>query len=247
MPPLDELRAGLTAGLTQGHNQIQTEGNCKTLIISDENILGHPSTAFRRRTFYPGTRVRCENLKKRLHEPAQKILFTIRPYAGYFPSVYALWLGDDRPNLKRSDACEQVLNLTRGWHDVVQDIKHVFVGAEIVVTEYSPQPAFIGRQFLELLGAQTALVEYDSRYYWNKKLPTDRLLALEALIAAGSVNQSDVDALRQQKLRGRSKPISGFWNDNQKTILAEKYASHLQQITETSGVKFIGKNEFATQ
>lgn len=201
-----------------------------SVVLSDENIIGYPDAAFKVGEFYPEVLARSGHFADWLGITPVKILFSIRPYETYFPSAYAHWLAQERRHLSRDQVIGKVLNLQRGWHDVVADIKTVFPDTPIAVTEYTPDAAFIDRQLAELVGSVAQKLEYDTGIFWNRGLRPPRLKKMEALIETGRADDDSVDALRKQKMRGKPTSYHQFWSDAEKQVLQQRYARDRQAV-----------------
>ncbi len=123
----------------------------KTLLVSEENILGSMRTNLRTRTLYPGLEERLSRFSEVFGARCTRVGMAVRPYEDYWASSLAYTLRSGQNWLDRR-AIEALVEQPRNWRDVVQDVTRAFPNAEVVVWEFA---RLIGRpqdQFRALNG-----------------------------------------------------------------------------------------------
>jgi len=204
----------------------------KTVVLSDENLIGYPELVLTHGLFYPELVQRCGLLHSWLNRGPNKIVFSIRPYVSYFPSVYARWLGSENHVFSRDDITNKVNNLARGWPDVVGELLKMFPQCELVVTEYQPPGGFVDTQLEILLGPTAHRLDYNTKHFWNRGLSLARIQKIETLINNGTADPAAIEEIRKQKLRGRPERYDAFWEPDVREMLEQRYNQHKQDVRE---------------
>jgi len=197
----------------------------KTVILSDENILGFLNEIFAHHKFYPNTRARLKRLSRLLPAAPRKILLGIRPYESFFPSAYGRWLAPGRPVLPREDIAGIVLGFQRGWDDLVAEILEVFPDTELLLSEYHGDAGFGFNQLTRLLGPLAGELEFTSGYRWNRGMSGYQTGRYEHALLHGEHNGQDAKTIRSL-IRLEQVPLSAdFW---EASVLAELQGRYQQ-------------------
>jgi len=123
----------------------------KTLLVTEENILGSMRGNLRTRSLYPGLQERLARFHEVFGASCTRIGLAVRPYEDYWASSLAYTLRSGQNWLDRR-AIDALVEQPRSWRNVVQDVARSFPNAEVVVWEFA---RLIGRphdQFRALNG-----------------------------------------------------------------------------------------------
>ena len=104
----------------------------RTLIWSEENLIGGMHTNLAERDFYASARSRLQAYASFLPAPPKRVALAIRGYAAYWRSAY-LYVLDRRTLPEFDDLAVDLSQTNRGWRDLIADIRAVFAEAEILV------------------------------------------------------------------------------------------------------------------
>lgn len=200
------------------------------IILSDENIIGYSDHIFNKAGFYTDIGKRCRLFQKWLGQPPDTVLFTIRPYGDFFLSAYSQWIGLDNKFVSRAAAQKSVMALTRGWDDIVADLRAAFPQSKLVITQYQRRKEFSRAQLELVIGQALNGLVLDKKMFWNKGLTSEKLLSLEENLMAGSADQASVDLLRNQKIWGWPRKNNNFWPVLKSQELARKYTIARERI-----------------
>lgn len=113
----------------------------RSLLISEENIMGSMRNNLRDQVLYPGLRRRLVRFADIFGAHCGRVALTIRPYQDYWSSTmaYAIPAGHRAPD---QHDLEQLTHQKRGWRQVIGDVSAAFPKAEIMVWEFD---RFIGK------------------------------------------------------------------------------------------------------
>lgn len=113
----------------------------KTLLVSEENLMGSMRANLRQTRLYPGLEDRMARLAGVYGSVCQKIGLCIRPYEDYWASAmaYAIKAGH---RVLDEDGLDRLVTQPRSWRNVVSDVAKAFPNAEVIVWEFD---RFIGR------------------------------------------------------------------------------------------------------
>lgn len=200
----------------------------KTLVISDENILGFLNNIFAHGTFYPQTARRLKRLRQFLPVAPRKVVFSIRPYDSFFASAYGRWLTPERMVIPRADVAELVLGLRRGWHDVAADIIAAFPESELVFSEYSSQPGFGPAQLGRILGPLSKTLAYNPGYRWNRSMSARQTMLYERAITDADAEKAS--EIRTWKRFKQPKLVDEFWDEPTREALTARYLADRARI-----------------
>ncbi len=107
----------------------------KTLLISEENIMGTMPNNLRQTTLYPGLRRRLARFADIFDKSCQRIAMTIRPYENYWASAIAHTVPAGHP-MPDEDSINNLSYDARGWRQVIEDVSAAFPSAEICIWEF---------------------------------------------------------------------------------------------------------------
>jgi len=222
--PLGTRIPALRAGFRQLHT------NAKTVVISDENLLGFLNSIFIHGQFYPDTAMRMAQLRAMLPVDPQKIIIAIRPYESFFASAYGRWLAPDRPVLPRATLAKQVLGLARGWGEVLAEVAAAFPNSVLLVKEYSPDPRFGPAVLNAILGPLAQQLVYNPGFRWNRSMSARQTTLYEQAVAAGDAEQAD--EIRSWRRFKQPPLLEGFWDAPTRAALQARYATDRAAIRE---------------
>lgn len=135
---LDRLGAGLS-------RRIAAEGGAAArLVLSEENMLGAMRENLAEASLYPGARRRLEAFASVLPQAPRRIGLGLRGYRRFWLSSYVYML-PRKPVVGRAlprfqDIAPILAQSPRGWVEVVEDIRAVFPGAEILLWRQEDLP-----------------------------------------------------------------------------------------------------------
>jgi hypothetical protein len=229
-PSQDDVKDALTKplearipSLRAGFRQLGISAGQKTVVISDENLLGFLNSIFTHGAFYPNTARRMAQLKAMLPVDPAKIVIAIRSYDTFFASAYGRWLAPGRMVLPRESLAELVLGLTRGWEDMLAEIAGVFPESELLISEYSPDPRFGAAQLSTILGPLAESLFFNPDYRWNRSMSARQTMLYEEAVAAGDAAQAE--DIRTWKRFKQAPLLEGFWDEATATALRSRYAA----------------------
>jgi hypothetical protein len=102
----------------------------KTLVLSEENMLGSMGLNLRKRSLYPTARARLLAYAAALPQVPRRVGLGIRSYAGFWVSSY-LYVLRRRALVHFDQIAAELANAPRGWREVVADVRHAFPESEI--------------------------------------------------------------------------------------------------------------------
>lgn len=209
------------------------------VLISEENMIGDMGWNIRSGTFYWRARKRLSAWAAFLPEPPRRVGLGIRSYESYWISAHAQELS--YRNVSKSGVVRFVEKragmaaATRGWGDLVADVRAAFPGAEILVWPVEarlPVEAIAAR----LLGRDLRLVPPP---------PGVNSAPDPALIEAMEQHRARHPAMKRAAMQAwaaAQEPgrFTGFEADERERM-AERYAADLAALArEDSGVTLLG-------
>jgi hypothetical protein len=135
----------------------------KTLLISEENILGSMRTNLYTTRLYPGLPERLERFALVFGSACSRIGLTIRPYEEFWASSMAYAIKAGHPVMDQ-DGHDRLVTQPRSWRNVINDVATAFPKAQITVWEFA---RLIGRpqaQYRLLVGKRGRLRPMDSQH-----------------------------------------------------------------------------------
>lgn len=211
--------------------------NSHAMILSEENIPGR-MIHFPAGQFYPAAEVRLKTLSAAARAPVLRAVLVVREYTGLYISAYRKRAEDNKsPSF---DAGRQnMLNMDRGWPDLVRLIfKHLKV-QDLVVIDYNRR----GRS-VDIMGmlvpelAEAPLREPERRM--NHSATDAALIALQERYQAGETLEREAwqaiiaEHRDDKELRG----VSEF-TKRQTRILEGRYQEHLDEIAKMPAVMLL--------
>ena len=220
--PINVYPAPTHAGFEQLVHNSGCEGR-KTVVISDENLLGFLNSIFSHGEFYPDTAVNMVALKAMLPVAPAKIVIAIRPYDSFFASAYGRWLAPKRMVLPRAALSELMLGLARGWGDVLTEVAAAFPESELRISEYSPAPRFAPSQLAAILGPLAEDLVFNPDFRWNRSMSARQTMLFEQAVTAGEADKAN--DIRTWKRFKQPPLLEGFWNEATLAALRARYAA----------------------
>lgn len=186
----------------------------KSLVVSDENMLGSVRENLRLGTLYRGVGERMSRYFQAFDGHVSDVILNIRSPESYWASALGYGLTRGRGVPVRADL-DRLLSDTRSWRDVITDVACATPGARLWVL---PFETFAGRPETQL-GAVTGIEapKTHARGWCNA---TPRLPELRDIVgpqAADALHQGD----------GRWQPFDAA----QKAALRERYAEDVMWMT----------------
>ncbi len=107
----------------------------KTLLVSEENILGSMRANLRATRLYPGLDERLSRFASVFGPVCRQIGLTIRPYEDYWSSTmaYAIKAGHQ---VFDEEGLDRLVTQPRSWRNVVSDVATAFPKARVTVWEF---------------------------------------------------------------------------------------------------------------
>lgn len=207
------------------------------MILSEENIPGR-MIHFPAGQFYPAAEVRLQTLAAAARAPVLRAVLVVREYTGLFISAYRK-RAEDNKSPSFDEGRQNMLNMDRGWPDLVRLIfKHLKV-QDLVVIDYSRRGRSVdimGMLVPELAGAP--LREPARRM--NHSATDAALMALQERYQAGETLEREAwqkiiaEHRDDKELRG----VSEF-TKRQTRILEGRYQEHLDEIAKMPAVMLL--------
>lgn len=241
--PINVFPAPAQAGYALLLKRSGCEGR-KTVVISDENLLGFLNNIFSHGEFYPDTAHNMAELKAFLPVSPAKIVIAIRPYASFFASAYGRWLAPKRMVLPRAVLSELVLGVARGWPDVLVEVAAAFPESELRISEYSPDPRFGHSQLKAILGPLADDLVFNPDFRWNRSMSARQTMLFEQALAEGEFEKAE--DIRTWKRFKQPPLLEGFWDDPTLSALKARYAADKAAILRRFPA-FVMANRFERQ
>lgn len=128
LPVKDDFEPGAQAAFARDLAGVRAD----RLVISEENMLGNMRLNLLDRAFYPDVLRRMAAYGGLIGLAPRRIGLAIRDYASYWSSAYLYTL--PRHRLPEFGALKpDILRLTRGWLDILHELRGLFPTAEIMV------------------------------------------------------------------------------------------------------------------
>jgi len=114
--------------------RLKTRG-IKTLLVSEENIIGSMIGNLRTGLLYPGLEARLAPFASVFRGHLCRVGLAIRPYGSYWASVLGYGLRTGRM-LPDAEMLDHLAAQPRPWRRVVADVARAFPGSSVVVWEF---------------------------------------------------------------------------------------------------------------
>jgi hypothetical protein len=123
------------AGSVASHLDRTAALGVKTLLISDENMIGSVRGNLRSRTLYPCIGDRIQRFAQALDHRISRVMISPRSLEYYWTSCFAYGVsrGHRVPDVA---TCRQIARSDRSWRDVIADLAEVLPGVEIRVLPF---------------------------------------------------------------------------------------------------------------
>ncbi len=116
------------------------EPSAKVLVLSDENLLGNPFSYPHGEAIYPNCQSRLKATSRVVFKPPQRVHLTIRNYATFLVSVYAM-SALYRPEAPAFETVkDRFLRLDQRWPAVLRATRYVFSNSKITFSRYENTP-----------------------------------------------------------------------------------------------------------
>ncbi|MFP4360175.1 MAG: hypothetical protein ACLFTG_05770 [Alphaproteobacteria bacterium] len=123
-------------GARKHFNKLNAQKNAHILIMSDEEFLGIPFSYIDGESIYPHCAAHLHNLARILPAKPERIHLTIRDYAGFLTSVYAM-SALYRGGAPRFEAIKpKLFELKHRWPHVLFSVRKVFPDSAITFSRY---------------------------------------------------------------------------------------------------------------
>ena len=186
----------------------------RTLVISEENMLGSVKGNLRHRALYPDAKTRLRGFVQAMDRPIDKVMLGLRPLDSYWNS--ALAYGVKRGALlPKPDDLSAISASERSWCDVVRDISEVVGEADIELHKFEDFADAPDVRLARALGGNAVLPKAKQGVRMNEAPDLSELRV--AMTKRGSNPASLPDG------EGRWQPFS----PEQTEALAERYADDL--------------------
>ncbi|MCB2130776.1 MAG: hypothetical protein KDE03_17355 [Rhodobacteraceae bacterium] len=194
----------------------------KTVLISDENLIGAMRRNYAEGALYSDAADRLAGLRAVLPAPPRSIFFTIREFSGYWQSVYAhLAL---RGIVRKFEGSRLVSSPGNSWLPVLGAIRRVFPHSQLRVLRYGPD--CVDKGIAMMTGGPAGLALPDVPKGVNRSLPEPALRELAAL-PPGPAREAAIAGHR----RDAPPPEPRFLPDEARR-LDEIFAQDLQRLAE---------------
>lgn len=206
----------------------------RRLILSEENLIGFLDRVRSGGWLYDNVAAKLDGTIKSLGNQPVRLLLAVRDYADFFPSAYVEVLRM-RGFSPFDDAMRaRILNQTRGWPEVVDDIASAIPnGSEIVVWQYEAmanQERLIMEQFVgrELASALRHIA------HRPKQGATQRAVEHLHLLAARGIRPSRRRVRKVLNATSKKKGYAGLdpWTTEQRRLLSQRYSHDLRRLVE---------------
>lgn len=137
------------------------------LLVSDENILGHPRANLRCERLYPDAGPRVAAFARAFSGRLSRIVISVRAPERYWTSVlcFALARGHALP---RPATLDRLVTQPRGWREVIEDVASAAPGIEILVMPHERYAGLPERRLARMLGLPPCLPQAHVRDWLNR-------------------------------------------------------------------------------
>lgn len=128
-------RGARSSGLIQMEMGRLDLAGVKSLLVSEENMIGVMRDNLITGRLYPDARARLDRFAEAFGFSCRRITLTIRAYDKYWASVLSFMLqrGWEAPD---ASALDRLVTQPRSWRDVISDVATVFPAAELLVLPF---------------------------------------------------------------------------------------------------------------
>ncbi|WP_299730054.1 hypothetical protein [uncultured Tateyamaria sp.] len=158
----------------------------KTLVVSEENMIGSVRLNLRKGRLYPDVGERMSRYICAFDQRVDKVVISVRGLDHYWASAIAYGVGRGHPLLD-ADRCAAISQHMRTWRDVIADVS---CAAPLAQIEVIPFEVSAGRPDLMLSACTGHVAPRDATPEWLNRSPNAR--QLRALLAERGEDPRDV-------------------------------------------------------
>ena len=237
--PLGEMRPAITrsiglSGIARGRaarRVLDRYCDCRTLILSDENIPGLPVPG-RRGLYYPRRRFRVRRLLRKLPRADVRIFFAIRAYDSFVSSMYSEIIRHSpfvAPDLYLKGVDIDAFD----WRRVIASFVGM-VGAERVTVWRHEDLASVQDRLFDLLTAGHGECVQPPAEAVRPSLSTEavaRLVALQTHLAPFEI-RAQVEKVSREFPRGPGNPTFSAYDAERAAELRQRYARETSRLAD---------------
>lgn len=199
------------------------------LVVSDENLLG--PIFDEQLNIYPAARCCLGEAKRVLPRDPDIVLLTVRNYATFLPSAYAMRAIYERKfeMQDRESLAEKARHFDRGWRALISDMKLIFGSSQILVVPFEQSHCW--QQMASIFGAEICQkMNIDNDLRLNISPGADQLSQ-----APGLSNTSKAE--KDQLLNGTANTKKFvLFDDEVDRILSQRYWNEIAPFVEEEAV-----------
>ena len=164
------LRGKRASGVIQIEMDRLEGAGVRSLIVSEENMIGAMTNNVSATRLYPDARARLDRFSDAFGFRCKRVSLSIRSYDKYWASVLAYLVARGRP-VPDAGLMDHLVTQPRRWRDVIHEVSSVFPAAELVVW---PFERFVGQpdQQLAMINGGKAPATMRRRRDWHNASPT---------------------------------------------------------------------------
>lgn len=159
------LRGERSSGLIRMEMDRLAHSQVKSLIVSEENMIGVMGNNLGVAGLYPDAKARLDRFTSAFGSRCKRIALSIRSYDKYWTSVFAFSIERGRAAPSR-DLLDHLVTQPRRWRNIICEISQVFPNAELIIW---PFEGFIGQvdQQLAVLNGAAVPNQMRGRGNWH--------------------------------------------------------------------------------
>ena len=204
------------------------------MILSEENIPGRMLPLFHGE-FFPTAEARLQALKMGLGGRVGTLMFVVREYGALYRSAWRK-RAEDQPQAPFATKIEFLLNMDRGWPELLKLMQDQLEPERFVVIEYKARGASMDLLW-RLVPGVDGLVE--PRRQLNASVTEAALVELQKIYAQGKkLNKAEYDAIVQRHAEDRTPHGLTDLPDKAKAVLEARYRADLDRIRKMPGIDF---------
>lgn len=170
----EERQFSLARGRIAVHCKKAELRGIKTLIISDENMLGNVRQNLRDTSLYRDGAERLARFAAAFDGRITRVTASIRSLDAYWSSSLAYGVGRGHA-LPGADDLDRIVTQPRSWRDVIEEVGRVFAGAEIQVLCHETHAGRPELRLLHMAGGGFEPPLKDARLWLNRAPDLARL------------------------------------------------------------------------
>jgi hypothetical protein len=254
-PPLADVRARITPVCNPPSREpdedearrasavvwlLQWHGKGRSVILSDENVVGSCERVFAQRMLYAEASQRLERLASLLRGHDVRVWLSVRDYGAFLSSAYCETLrhGPYRPFRQAYSGLELPL---RGWEHLAQDIRQAFPRAELRCWRYESLPLLLTSLSSEVLGLPIDGLPKPDEQRDRRSLSRMAIRLLDDIHERVGVEEATrVRPSVERVVVGSAMPPFDPWDDAERAQLVAAYAQSLAALRAMPGVTWLG-------